>query len=457
MEEEEIEIAKLFIKNKTEATYRLAEYITKKYEIITVGEREREMFIYKDGMYYPGADNLVIYPEIQRILLHLVNKNAKTETYHKIADMTSKPRSIFHETDNRYIPLKNGVYDIEEKQLLSHSPKYRFTYQFPIEYNFNAEANKTKAFFDQVLTPEQRTIVEEWMGYYFYRNYQFKKAIIFVGEGDTGKTTLLEVITHLIGADNISSISLHKMSADKFSAAHLNQKHANIVDELSADDVSDTGAFKMATGDGSIVGEHKFGNQFIFHNFSKFTFACNKIPDVKDRDDDAYFNRWMVVRFENKIEKKIPNFIKTLQTDEERSGLFNLAMEGLARLLKQERFTYNKNADETKLEMMRSGSSIAMFASDAISKENDNEITKEDMYEAYVKYCDENNLSKQTKDMFGKKLHGYVPYIADGMIGSPTDKKRSRGWRNVKVKNMEVKKETNFGDYDIIKPDEIEL
>ncbi len=450
--EEELEIVELFLKNKTQATYKLAEYIVKKYEIITVGEKEREMFIYQDGMYYPGAENLIIYPEIQRILAYHVNKNAKTETFHKIADMTAKSRTVFQETLPRYIPLKNGVYDLETRNLLPHSPQYKFTYQFPITYDVNADAVKTKAFFDQVLTPEQRTIVEEWIGYYFYRNYQFKKAIIFVGEGDTGKTTLLETVTHLIGADNISSVSLHKMSADKFSAAHLHQKHGNIVDELSANDVSDTGAFKMATGDGSITGEHKFGNQFSFHNFSKFTFACNKIPDVKDTDDLAYFNRWMVVRFENVIEKKIPNFIKTITTEEERSGLFNLAMDGLTRLLKNGRFSYNKTGADTKLEMMRSGSSIAMFASDMLSKDNNNEISKEEMYEAYAKYCDENNLSKQTIKMFGTKLPGYVAYVSDGLIHE--GEKRVKGWRNVKVKGIEVKKEEDWGDFNDVKTNE---
>ena len=111
------------------------------------------------------------------------------------------------------------------------------------------------------------------------------------------------------------------------------EKHGNLVDELSARDITDTGTFKVATGGGSITGEYKFGNQFSFLNFSKFTFACNRIPDVNsDANDSAYFNRWIITRFENTITKKIPNFIATLTTEEERSGLFNLAMVGLKRL-----------------------------------------------------------------------------------------------------------------------------
>lgn len=449
----EDELVKSFKANKTSGTYLIAEHLVHNHNIITVGEKEREMFVYQDG-YYKPAENLVIFPEIQRILKDQVTKNAKTETLHKIADMTTHPRSIFDSAPITKIPLKNGVYDYKTKLLTPHFPDYRFNFQFPIVHNENAKCTKTEAFFDQILSPEQKMILEEWLGFYFMRNYMFKKAMIFVGEGDTGKTTLLEVITNLLGKENLSSISLQKMSSDKFSAAHLYGKHGNLVDELSAKDISDTGAFKVATGGGSITGEYKFGNQFSFVNYSKFTFACNRIPDVTDTNDQAYFNRWMIIRFEKKIEKKIPNFIATLTSEEERSGLFNLAMKGLERLMEQGRFTYNNTADETKIEMMRSGSSIAMFASEMIVREDGYEITKDDMYEAYLDYCKENNLSTQTKDMLGKSLPGYINYISDSLL-TTSGKKQTRGWRNAKI--LSEKKPQDFGDFENIKPDDIKI
>lgn len=437
---EEKAIVKQFVKDKTKGTFYLATYIVKKYSIITVGEKEREMFVYRDGMYF-RAENEIIFPEIQRILGHHVTKAAKLETFHKIADMTSYSRDVFSSAPLNLMPLSNGVYDMDKDELLPHSPEYRFTFQFPIQYQKDADCPKTKAFMAQVLNETQRLTVEEWMGYYFYRSYMFKKAIIFVGEGDTGKTTLLETIMHMVGKENTSSVSLHKMASDKFAAAHLYEKHANVVDELSAKDISDTGNFKIATGGGSISGEYKFGNQFSFNNFSKFTFACNKIPDVKDFDDEAYFNRWMVIRFENPITKKIPNFIKTLTTEEERSGLFLVAMAGLRRLLSQEGFTYGKTAMDTKLEMMRSGSSIAQFTSERVAQDVGKEISKEDMYDAYTTFCAENGLAAETIKMFGSKFPFYVSYAADGLINDHDGKghhKRVRGWRNVSIVKSEV-------------------
>lgn len=424
-------IKKEFIKNKKKGTYDLAHHLTKKFDIITIGEKDREIYVYRDGM-YKRAENDLIFPEIQRILGDQVDKSAKNETLHKIADATAKHRSIFESASLNFIPLKNGVYDMTEKKLLPHDSSYRFTYQFPITFDPKADCPKTKEFIDQILTKDQRFTVQEWLGYYFYRLYSFKKAIIFVGEGDTGKTTLLEVITYLLGRENLSSISLHKMSSDKFSAAHLYEKHGNLVDELSAKDISDTGTFKVATGGGSITGEYKFGNQFSFWNYSKLTFACNKIPDVEDFDDEAYFNRWMIIRFQNTIINKIPNFIHTLTTEEERSGLFNYAMEGLQRLLEQKSFTYNKTAIDTKKEMMRSGSSIAMFAADCLYQEAGVEITKEAMYEAYTEYCIKNELPAATIKMLGTKLPFYVTYVSDGLI-TILGGKRTRGWRNASL------------------------
>jgi phage/plasmid-associated DNA primase len=156
-------------------------------------------------------------------------------------------------------------------------------------------------------------------------------------------------------------------------------------------------------------------------------------------DDQAYFNRWMVVRFERTIEKKIPNFIKTLCTEEERSGLFNIAMKGLSRLLEQGAFSYSKSAVDTKLEMLRSGSSIAQFVSERIVQETGVEISKEAMYKAYSNFCTEGELQTETMDAFGKKFALYVSYVNDGFISDHDDldqkgrPKRSRGWRNAAI------------------------
>jgi P4 family phage/plasmid primase-like protien len=434
---EEQDLVASYIKSKPIGMFNIANHIISKYNIVTIGEKMQEIFVYIDGM-YREAENVVVFPEIQRLLGHFATKGVKTEIQQKIADLTARSRDIFTTAEERYIPLRNGVYDLETATLLPHDPKYYFKYQFPILYDPAAQCHKTSDFFDQVLTKDQRSTMEEWLGYLFLRNYMFKKAVIMVGEGDTGKTTLLEVITNLVGKENIAGVSLHKMSADRFAMSQLYGKHVNIWDELSAGDITDSGAFKMATGGGTLTGEYKFGNQFSFNNFAKLTFACNRIPDVTDFSDEAYFNRWMVIRFEKTIAKKILNFIRTLTTEEERSGLFNLAMVGLKRLLTNHSFTYASSATDTKMEMMRNGSSIAQFVQERIERDATGVMTNEEMYELYSQFCEDNGLNVETNVMLGGKLPLYASYCIKSQVQDPkaplTSPRQCRGWRGVRVR-----------------------
>jgi P4 family phage/plasmid primase-like protien len=432
--QEEAEIVRAFKQGNTKGTFVLATHIAKKFHIVTIGEADKESYVYRDG-YYRRAENEVINPETQRVLGALVTKSAKSETMHKIQDQTWAPRSIFETAPLNLIPVRNGVYDLNTGNLLPHSAEYKFKFQFPLDYDPAATCPKSEAFMRQIFTENQFLTMQEWLGYYFHRNYMFKKAVILVGEGDTGKTTFLKMVTHLLGTENVSSVSLQKMTGDKFSGAHMCERHGNIVDELSAKDIGDTGAFKMATGDGYVTGEYKFGNQFAFVNYSKLTFACNRIPDVKEMDDDAYFNRWMVIRFMSRIERKIPGFVDTLKTPQEISGLFNFAMIGLRRLLANGRFSYALDADDTKLEMLKGGSSIGRFVSEQVYEDYKHQITKEAMYEAYSEWCRAEGENLATMDMFGKKFEGYVNYASQvAMTGS--DGKRARGWLNVGVKSL---------------------
>ena len=90
---------------------------------------------------------------------------------------------------------------------------------------------------------------------------------------------------------------------------------------------------------------------------------------------------------------------------------------------------------------MRSGSSIAMFASQRCVQSNGTEITKEEMYDLYTSFCAENELSAATMKMFGTKFAFYVPYVSEGLISNGKGK-RVRGWRNVTVSSSSIESES---------------
>jgi len=432
---------KAFRKNKMDIAFKIANHFIDQYHIITIGgKRECELFIYEDGIYVPGENK--IKRKIQEMLEELLNTYYRNEIINKIKNLTVAERDSYW-VDEKFINLKNGLFNIETEEFKPHDPQYVFFTKLPINYNPEAECPAIKKFLSEILDEKDIPIIQEWFGYALYRRYFIKKAIIFVGEGNTGKTTLISLHYAFVGKNNVSGVSLQKISSDKFSAAHLYNKHINLCDELSLKDVNNNEIFKIATGGGIITGEKKFGNQFQFENFSKLTFACNRIPDVKDSNDDAYFSRWIVIQFNKTIreDQQDKHLIKKIITQEELSGLLNFSLKGLKRLLKNGKFSYDKEPYEVKTEMLRSGSAIAQFASNCLEEKAGEWVSKQEMYEKFIKYANSLKLPPATIMDFGKKIRNYAYYIADGKklgCGPQTNKKTQiTGWKNVIVKTAD--------------------
>src|SRR3989344_468412 len=426
-------------RDKSSGCFEIALYLVKRFNIKTIGDREREIFIYKDGLYMKGTNHIKKW--LHELLEKRCTNHIKKEILEKVRDLSFTDRSEF-EVDLRYINLNNGVFDLEEFRLLPHDPKFLFLHKIPVDYNPKAECIQIEKFLNDVLDKQEIDIMREFIGYGLHRKYFIKKALILVGEPNTGKTTFLNILDEFFGKENISGISLQRIISDKFSSAQLHHKHLNTFDDSSFKDINDTGAFKIATGGGDISAEYKFGNHSRFRNHAKLIFACNKIPDVKETDDEAYFSRWIVIRFNKEVDKVDIFLIDKLKTKEEMSGLLNFALEGLKRLLENQKFSHGKTPEEIKEEMMKSASSIGSFASDCLKHEPDGWISKEALYEAFTKYASENNLTIVTKNNFGKKLRQYANYVIDSKkkVGG----KQITGWRNVSYKNEEVETEEDL-------------
>src|SRR3990167_2053809 len=316
-----------------------------------------------------------------------------------------------------------------------------FLNNIPIRFNPKAECPKIKQFLKEVLLEEDLNITQELFGYVLYRSNLFKKAFILLGEKDAGKSTFLNVLINLIGVHNKSGVALQKLG-DRFSSYHLYGKHLNVVDDLDFRDVTNTGMFKMAIGESYINCEMKHGSQFQFINFAKLVFATNKIALPKDVDDDAYYSRWFVLRFqkeftdENNTIKR--NLTQELITTEELEGLLLYALEGLKRLLDNQKFSRLQSVDEVKLIMHRSGSSIASFVIDKLEECSNYWVSKEEMFEAYSQYTKECELVNKGINKLGRDLPLFATYVLDSKQGNKT------GWRNVKIKGSHVLPDEDF-------------
>ena len=102
-----------------------------------------------------------------------------------------------------------------------------------------------------------------------------QKAILLTGDGANGKSTYLRAVLSFIGKHNASAVSLHKLENDRFSAARLVGRLANICPDLPTTDLVSTSVFKAITGGGPLMAEYKFKDSFEFIPYARLVFSAN--------------------------------------------------------------------------------------------------------------------------------------------------------------------------------------
>ena len=434
----------------TEAVSVVVDYLTTNNSFKTF-EDLKEIYLYEEGVYYKTGE-IFIEKFVEKIYGEKIRNLSVSEAIGSIKRRTYVPRKMA-DKEIEEICVGNGILNIFTGELTSHTPDKIFLNKFNIDYIEGAKTIKIIKFLKEVLEEDRIITFQKWLGYCLWKTNKYKKAVIFDGGGDTGKTTLIELMRHFLGGDdpekNISVASLQKICNDKFSCANLYGKILNVDDDMKKIPIQDTGQFKKLTGGGTSSGEFKFGQEFSFKNNAKLMFACNRIPQSDDPYDDAYFNRWIIFSFLNTFvsgENMNENLIDELNTKEEMEGLLVWAIEGLMELKRARNFSYNVSIEQTKRYFDQSSSNIyefSMFLLEKSEKKGENWVKKDEMYTKYVNFCkkraentgNEEKYTIESKKILGKMLKRCAPYIKNSK--TTINGKTERIWRNVKVLDEE--------------------
>ncbi|KKN65125.1 hypothetical protein LCGC14_0485130 [marine sediment metagenome] len=413
---------------------QIANELIDKYHFKTVaGSKKDDIYYYTKGIYDEGGE-AIIKTEVEKIMgtsaiIHEVNEiisKIKRKTYIEWKTLDSTPAN--------FIPFGNCIYDLKEKKTLDFSPDKFFLNKLSTKYDPEAECPQIIKFLQTVVYAEDMELIQEWIGYQLYRRYVFKKAVIIIGEKDTGKTTFLNLIIILLGEKNVSGETLQSVSRDKFAAANMQGKMANIADELPQQEIKDVGGFKKLTGNSIMWAEKKYADKKPFLSFAKLTYAANQMPKVQEISDEAFYDRWLIILFNNIIEEKDkdPFMFDKISTKEELSGFLNWAMIGLERLMKNTKFSYRYSAEDNMLMLSASADPIAAFSQDMLVEAQDAYLSKEDMYSRFKVYCHDKRRPICTKQQLGRNLGKHAAYIIVGQreVGG---NQKTHCWINVKV------------------------
>ena len=182
-----------------------------------------------------------------------------------------------------------------------------------------------------------------------------------MGPKDSGKTKLIQLITALLGEENVSSVPMQKLS-ERFMNAELAWKLANFSDDSSKGRIKDSSMLKRYSGRSRILAEKKGKDPFSYINYAKLVNTSNYMPWVDD-PTDADFGRFMIIQLHSKfgdpskedgVKPKDPTILDKLVNPREMSGLINMALDGLKRL-KAQNWEFSYKLTEAEVEALMTG------------------------------------------------------------------------------------------------------
>lgn len=385
------------------------DYLINKHKIVTI---DKQLHMYNGQIYEHVDDNDNILNSMINEIAFIKDANrVEVLKYMRIRTKKCEP------ADERYVAFKNGIYDLLTSELLPFSPDIHVTVQIPWNYNQNAYSNTVDKVLNDMSCDDQdvRSLLEECVGYCFYRRNELGSSFFLVGDKSNGKSTFLKMLKNMLGKKNYSPLDLSELS-DRFNTAMMYGKLANIGDDIDDEYMSGSKVAifkKLVTGD-TIKAEEKNQPVFMFEPFAKLFFAANEMPRIKDKTG-AVLRRIVIVPFNAVFDRNDPKFkhniIKDLITEEATEYLIKIGIDGLHRILDRQNFTQPEKVKAQLKEYEMSNDTVMQFVDDLPNGIDDIiNANCDDVYARYCTYCAKNGYQytgvKNTFSAALKKKYG---------------------------------------------------
>lgn len=310
-------------------------------------------------------------------------------------------------TDEVLINLRNGTFSITpDNQFIRNFQQDDFlTYQLPFVYNPLATSPTFKEYLDKVLPDtEQQKVLAEFIGYVFikHKTLKLEKFLILLGDGSNGKSVFFDIISELLGNENVSNFSLQSLTNENgYYRAMLSDKLVNYSPEISTQ--MNTTLFKQLVSGEKVEARFPYGKPFILEEYAKLMFNTNELPREIEHNH-AFFRRFLIIHFGITIENGDPELAKNIIATE-LPGVFNWVLDGLKRLLTQKKFTYSKEMNCILEEYKRDSDTVLTFLTEeGFEKSIEAELKLSVFYQDYVSYCKRSGFKSGSKRLFSKRL-----------------------------------------------------
>ena len=377
-----------------------------------INKKTAVVLCYESGCYYDIGERILKNEFIRFIGSNTDDDNlsgvlAKTTEINDFIKTTISVSEIEQENfiqEEGLINFNNCCYDTNINSSIEHSYKYNFRYKLPYDFDIEATCPNIDKIINELFKNDENKekTLYECISTSLMVGYKNKLIVMGMGPPNTGKTTLLNIISMFLGEKNIQHLSMSQLTDDMFSAIELSNKIASLSDEISPFSGKSLNLMKSITGNGviNVRGLHssyqKLKNEATIWQFGNYEDLI-----LTTKDESSFFRRVVLLLFENEFSKERNNEVIGI-TDKldanEFSGMANKVIEGYKRLSENDDFTCCKKDSYKKCKIIanKDNPSILTFISNYVNKTIDIGDECKLIYDRYIEFLEENYFDEES-------------------------------------------------------------
>ncbi len=313
------------------------------------------------------------------------------------------------------VVVPEGVLDLETQEIRPHSPDHLNTVRIAAPWSLDGyspeEVNAAGDLLDQFLIstlpdPDDREAFLRACGLCLLREIPTEKFFVLLGGGANGKSTALRLLVNVLGAWNVAGETLQSLAENRFAAASLEGRLANVCPDIPTAKLQDTGTLKALVGRDLIRGERKYQAQFTFWNYATPIFSANTLPPANDHSE-GFFRRVHVIVFSQNFAEDRAD--RTLDEKLARPAVLSVMLRMMVQALRDCRadnwaVPMSAAAKEELARYRLSQDSVFAWAEEYLESDPGNQENKDDIYAAYVAWAEASNVGKVGRNSFFRRL-----------------------------------------------------
>lgn len=308
------------------------------------------------------------------------------------------------------LTVANGTVNLETGELQPYRREDLLTKQISVEYDPNAECPTFLSFLDRIFESEASMVefIQRAVGYSLTGKTSEHCVFILHGSGRNGKSTLINVLTDLLGefARSVEpEVLTVRRNHNNTLVEMADLAGARLVTAVETEDNKRLAEakIKQMSGNDVVKGCHKYKNPFDFRPIWKLWYATNHKPVIRGTDEGIW-SRIRLIPFDVFIPAEERDLDLGEKLKNELPGILRWALDGCL-AWQTKHLAPPEKVQKATAEYRNEQDILAAFLADCCVFVSESLLPVKMLYLAYVEWCNETGEKyPTTQSKFGKRL-----------------------------------------------------